>query len=104
MDFTHIIPGRGEVRPKEHLTFFRGYLVELIAAVKKAAADGTTLDEVKKTIPDQLAPQYERAMSKYPLGQYRDRVGINIDMVYQKVIKKGQPHASGVGLIQRWGQ
>jgi hypothetical protein len=54
VDFTHIIPGRGEVRPKEHLTFFRGYLVELIAAVKKAAADGATLDEMKKTIPDQL--------------------------------------------------
>jgi glyoxylase-like metal-dependent hydrolase (beta-lactamase superfamily II) len=89
VDFTHIIPGHGEVRPKEHLTFFRGYLVDLIATVKKAAADGATLDEMKKTIPDQLAPQYERSMSKYPLGQYRDRVGTNIEMVYQKVVKKG---------------
>ena len=44
---------------------------------------------MKKTIPDQLAPQYERGMSKYPLGQYRDRVGLNIEMVYQKVVKKG---------------
>jgi hypothetical protein len=50
---------------------------------------GGTLDEMKKTIPDQLAPQYERGMSKYPLGQYRDRVGLNIEMVYQKVVKKG---------------
>ena len=39
-DFTHIIPGHGEVVPKENLAFFRGYLTELIASVKKAAARG----------------------------------------------------------------
>jgi hypothetical protein len=77
------------VATKEHLVFFKGYLADLIASVKKAAADGGTLDEMKKAIPDQLAPQYERGMSKYPLGQYRDRVGLNIEMVYQKVVKKG---------------
>ena len=41
-----------------------------------------------KVIGDQLAARYEQGMSKYPLGQYRDRVGQNADMVYQKVIKK----------------
>ena len=87
-DFTHIIPGHGEVVPKEHLAFFRGYLTDLIAAVKKAAADGASLDEMKKAIGDQLAPKYEQGMSKYPLGRYRDRVGQNIEMVYQKVVKK----------------
>jgi glyoxylase-like metal-dependent hydrolase (beta-lactamase superfamily II) len=89
VDFTHIIPGHGEVVTKEHLTFFKGFLTDLIVSVKKAAADGGTLDEMKQTIPDQLAPQYERGMSKYPLGRYRDRVGSNIEMVYQKVVKKG---------------
>jgi cyclase len=89
IDFTQMILGHGEVTTKEHLTFFKGYLTDLIASVKKAAADGGTLEELKKTIPDQLAPQYERGMSKYPLGQYRDRVGLNIEMVYQKVVKKG---------------
>jgi cyclase len=89
VDFTHIIPGHGEVLPKEHLSFFRGYLTDLIATVKKAAADGATLEEMQKTIPDQLAPQYERGMSKYPLGRYRDRVGLNIEMVYKKVVQKG---------------
>ncbi len=88
LDFVQVIPGHGDVRPKDHLTFFRGYLTELIAAVKKAAADGATLDEMKKTVADQLAPKYERGMSKYPLGQYRDRVGLNVEMVYQKVVKK----------------
>jgi glyoxylase-like metal-dependent hydrolase (beta-lactamase superfamily II) len=89
LDFAQVIPGHGDVRPKSHLTFFRAYLVDLIAAVKKASADGATLDEMKKTIGDQLAPKYESGMSKYPLGQYRDRVGTNIEMVYQKVVKKG---------------
>ncbi len=88
LDFTHIIPGHGDVLPKSNLTFFRGYLTDLIAGVEKAAADGATLDEIKTTLPDQLAPKYERGMSKYPLGQYRDRVGLNIDMVYRKVVKK----------------
>jgi hypothetical protein len=44
---------------------------------------------MKKTIADQLASQYERGMSKYPLGQYCDRAGLNIEMVYQKMVKKG---------------
>jgi cyclase len=89
VDFTRMILGHGEVATKEHLAFFKGYLTDLIASVKKAAADGGTLEEMKKTIPDQLAPRYERGMSKYPLGQYRDRVGLNIEMVFQKVVKQG---------------
>jgi cyclase len=87
-DFEHIIPGHGDVRPKEHLTFFRGYLADLIAAVKQAAADGASLDEMKQKLGDQLASKYEQGMSKYPLGQYRTRVGTNIEAVYQKVVKK----------------
>jgi len=89
VDFTQMILGHGEVATKEHLGFFKGYLTDLIASVKKAAAEGGTLNEMQKTIPDQLALRYERGMSKYPLGQYRDRVGLNIEMVYQKVVKKG---------------
>src|SRR6266852_1390715 len=88
LDFTHIIPGHGGVLPKSHLVFFRGYLTDLIAAVKKAGADGATLDDMKKTIGDQLAPKYEAGMSKHPLGRYRDRVGQNVEMVYLKVVKK----------------
>ena len=88
-DFTHIIPGHGEVVPKDRLTFFRGYLTDLIAAVKKAATDGASLEEMKKAIGDQLASRYEQGMSKYPLGRYRDRVGQNVEIVYQKVVKKG---------------
>src|SRR6267142_4048419 len=87
-EFTQIIPGHGGVMPKQHLTFFRGYLADLVTAVKKADADGASLDEMKRTLPDQLAAKYEQGMSKHPLGRYRDRIGLNIEMTYRKVIGK----------------
>jgi glyoxylase-like metal-dependent hydrolase (beta-lactamase superfamily II) len=89
VDFTHMILGHGEVASKAHLVFFKGYLTDLIATVKNAAAAGGTLEEMQKTIPDQLAPRYEQRMSKYPLGRYRDRIGVNIETVYTKVVQKG---------------
>src|SRR6266581_4064295 len=71
-DFARVIPGHGDVMSKEQLPFFRGYLADLIAAVKNATANGASLDEMKKGIADQLAPKYEQGMSKHPLGQYRE--------------------------------
>src|SRR5205823_5665646 len=83
LGFDQIIPGHGEVAPKGQLAFFRGYFVDLIAAVQKASADGATLDEMKTKVGDQLATKYEAGFSKYPLGRYRDRVGTNVEDVYQ---------------------
>jgi glyoxylase-like metal-dependent hydrolase (beta-lactamase superfamily II) len=88
IDFTHMIPGHGDVLTKDHLGFFRGYLTDLIAAVQQAAAAGASLEEMRPVVADQLAPQYEAGMSKYPLGQYRDRIGVNIEAVYQKVVQQ----------------
>jgi glyoxylase-like metal-dependent hydrolase (beta-lactamase superfamily II) len=87
-EFTQIIPGHGGVMPRDHLKFFRGYLTDLVAAIKKADAQGASLEEMKRTLPDQLAEKYEPGMSKYSLGQYRDRIGLNIEVAYQKVIRK----------------
>jgi len=87
-DFVRAVPGHGDVMPKEQLAFFRGYLSDLIAAVKRAASEGAALEEMKKTLADRLAPKYESRMSKHPLGQYRERIGTNIEMVYRKVVKK----------------
>ena len=88
LDFTSIVPGHGDVRPKSHLAFFRGYLSDLIAAVKKASTEGATLAEMQSKIGDQLATKYEAGMSKYPLGRYRDRIGQNVEMVHKKVVQK----------------
>ena len=86
VDFTHIIPGHGDVMTKDGIAFLRGYLTDLIAAVKDAAAAGASLEEMQAGVADQLAPQYEAGMSRYPLGQYRERIGVNIAAVYQKVV------------------
>jgi glyoxylase-like metal-dependent hydrolase (beta-lactamase superfamily II) len=88
LDIVQIIPGHGEPAPRAHLAFFRGYLTDLVAAVKSAAAGGATLDEMKTKVADQLAPKYEKGMSKYPVGQYRDRIGLNVEMVHKKVVAK----------------
>ena len=82
-----MILGHGNVAPKSHVAFFRGYLTDLIAAVKHAAADGATVTEMQRTVADQLAPKYELAMSKYPLGQYRERIGQTIEIVHHKVVQ-----------------
>ena len=89
VDFTHIIPGHGDVVTKERVSFLRSYLADLIAAVQQAAAAGASLEEMTPTVADQLAPKYEQGMSKYPLGQYRDRIGTNVEAVYRKVVHKG---------------
>ncbi len=56
--------------------------------MKKASAEGASLDEMKTKVGDQLASKYESGFSKYPLGRYRDRVGTNVEAVYNKVVKK----------------
>lgn len=88
-DFSRIIPGHGEVQPKERLAFFRSYLADLVAAVKQADALGANLEEMKRTIPDQLAVKYEAGMSKYPMGQFRERIGLNIEAAHAKIVRKG---------------
>jgi len=88
LDISQLIVGHGDPAPKSHLTFFRSYLIDLVDAVKKGGAAGTPLDEMKKTIGDALAAKYETGMSKYPLGRYRDRVGVNVEHVYNKIVKK----------------
>ncbi|HEX4985720.1 MAG TPA: MBL fold metallo-hydrolase [Burkholderiales bacterium] len=85
-DFAHIIPGHGGVLPREHLAFFRGYLADLVEAVKSAHAQGASLEEMKRTLPDRLAVKYEQGMSKHPLGRYRDRIASNIEVAYAKVM------------------
>ncbi len=89
VDFTHIIPGHGDVVTKDRVVFMRNYLTDLIAAVKQAAADGASLEDMTPVVADQLGPKYEQGMTKYPMGQYRDRIGTNVEAVYRKVVHHG---------------
>lgn len=89
LDISQIIVGHGNPTPKSHLPFFRGFLTDLVAAVKQHGAAGMPLDDMKKKIAEDLAPKYEKGMSKYEGGRYRDRIHDNVAQVYGKLIKKG---------------
>jgi glyoxylase-like metal-dependent hydrolase (beta-lactamase superfamily II) len=69
LDFTHIIMGHGEVTGREWLATFRGYVHDMVAAVRVEVATGATLDEVKQRVTAKLAPVYEKPFSVY--GEYR---------------------------------
>lgn len=86
LDFTQMLMGHGEPAGKEWLRVFRGYIAALVEAVRREAAAGATLDAVKARVPDQLAPKYEQAFSKY--GTYRpwrQLVLANIERTYATV-------------------
>jgi glyoxylase-like metal-dependent hydrolase (beta-lactamase superfamily II) len=88
LEITQVVVGHGNPAPKARLTLLRNYFTDLVAAVKKTAAEGATVDEMKKKVADDLAPKYEREMSKYAFGQYRERIAANIEQTYNKTVKK----------------
>ncbi len=81
-DFAHIIPGHGGVLPKEHLAFFRGYMADLIAAIKSAPRRWS---EPRRNEEDAARPAGRqiraghvqasaRPLSRPYHGQHRDRL------------------------------
>jgi cyclase len=86
LDFTHIIMGHGAVVGRDWLATFRGYVHDMVAAVRREAATGATLDEVKPKVTAALAPTYEKPFSAY--GEYRPwRTGLaaNIERTFAMV-------------------
>jgi glyoxylase-like metal-dependent hydrolase (beta-lactamase superfamily II) len=86
LDFTHIIMGHGEPAGRDWLQVFRGYVHDMVEAVREEAAAGRSLDEVKQRVTDTLAPVYEKPFSVY--GEYRPwRTGLaaNIERTYPMV-------------------
>ena len=89
VDFTHMIPGHGDVLTREHIAFLRSYLTDLIAGSSTPQRRGPAWRTCSAASPSNWPRQNTKhGMSKYPLGQYRDRIGTNIEAVYQKVVKK----------------
>jgi len=86
LDFTHIIMGHGDVADREWLRVFRGYVGDMVAAVREEAATGATLEEVKGRVTAKLAPTYEKPFSAY--GDYRPwRAGLaaNVERTFAMV-------------------
>ena len=86
LDFTHIIMGHGEPAGRDWLRTFRGYVHDMVEAVREEAASGATLEEVQRRVTDRLAPTYEKPFSAY--GDSRPwRAGLlrNIERTYPMV-------------------
>src|SRR5580765_6675556 len=86
LDFTHIIMGHGAVAGRDWLDTFRGYVRDMVDAVRQEVAAGATLDQVKERLPAVLGPIYEKPFSVY--GDYRPwRLGLlgNIERTYAMV-------------------
>ena len=78
--------GHGDVVGRDWLRTFRGYVHDMVEAVRREAAAGATLDEVKQRVTDRLAPAYEKPFSTY--GDYRPwRAGLlgNIERTFAMV-------------------
>jgi glyoxylase-like metal-dependent hydrolase (beta-lactamase superfamily II) len=86
LDFTHLIMGHGEVAGRDWLRTFRGYVHDMVEAVREEVARGATLAEVQQRVPAKLAPTYEKPFSTY--GDYRPwHAGLlrNIERTYAMV-------------------
>jgi cyclase len=86
LDFTHMIMGHGEVAGRDWLRTFRGYVHDMVEAVRTEAMRGATLEEAQRRVPEALAPTYEKPFSAY--GDYRPwRAGLlrNIERTYAMV-------------------
>ena len=87
LDFDHIIGGHGGVKPKSHLRFFRNYLSDLIAEVRRARDRSESLAQATTAVTAALAPKYDAAME----GRFAGSVGANIAKVYQDLVDKRVP-------------
>jgi cyclase len=86
LEWDTLIMGHGEPAGRDWLRTFRGYIHDMVEAVREEAAAGASLEEVKARVTARLAPTYEGAFSTY--GHYRPwRQGLvaNIERTYAMV-------------------
>ena len=86
LDFTHLIMGHGNVAGRVWLCFLRGYVHDLVEAVRREAAAGASLEETQRRVTEALAPTYEKALSGVEnYRPWRERVLGNIERTYAMV-------------------
>lgn len=66
LDFEYIVPGHGEViRGKEQFHLWKQFFHDLLDRTAAAYADGATMEEAKKLVPELLAPIYADKMDHF---------------------------------------
>jgi len=87
LDFDRMILGHGQVAGRDWLRIFRGYVEDLVEAVRHEVWAGASLEETKELVRDALAPRYEAALTREG-GTYRPwrtLVLANIERAFQMV-------------------
>jgi cyclase len=87
LDFDRMILGHGQVAGRDWLRTFRGYVQDLVAAVREEVWAGASLEATKERVRDRLAPAYEAALTREG-GTYRPwrtLVLANVERAYQMV-------------------
>ena len=86
LDWETLIMGHGEPAGRDWLRTFRGYIHDMVEAVREEAATGATLDEVKQRVTTRLAPTYEKAFSTYQhYRPWRQGLLANLERTYPMV-------------------
>lgn len=69
LDYAQNIPGHGDVQQgKERLRMLRAFLDDLVPAVRRAIAEGKSLEESKRLVKAELAPRHEKNFSSWNGG------------------------------------
>jgi glyoxylase-like metal-dependent hydrolase (beta-lactamase superfamily II) len=74
LDFDILVPGHGNIGRKEHVALFRGYLEDLVAAVRQSMSKGLSLEQAKESV---RLPKYEHWQ------RYADWFPENVEGVYR---------------------
>ncbi|HWN04913.1 MAG TPA: MBL fold metallo-hydrolase, partial [Candidatus Dormibacteraeota bacterium] len=78
-----LIMGHGEPAGRDWLRTFRGYIHDMVLAVREEAATGASLDDVKQRVTARLAPTYEPAFAAYQhYRPWRQGLLANIERTY----------------------
>jgi glyoxylase-like metal-dependent hydrolase (beta-lactamase superfamily II) len=79
LEFDRIVGGHGGVLPRARLRFFRNYLADLIAEVRKARGRGETLEQAKTSVAAALRPAYDAGMN----GEFAGSIAANVEKVFR---------------------
>lgn len=86
LDYTKNIPGHGDVQEgKERLMMLRAFLDDLIPAVRRAIAEGKSVETAKRSVKAELAPRHEK---NFPPGSWNGGAEASIERVYSQIANK----------------
>ena len=82
IDFSLLIGGHGDAKPKSHIRFFQECIAASIEETRKAVGRGETLDQAKKSVPAAMAK------CEAGLGEFQRYIGAAVQKLYKDIEAK----------------